>query len=443
MRPAKLLFRMTQDVEALDSLYLRVVVPMGAALAAALAAGVALGLMHPLLGLGAGSFLIVAGLGIPLVAARAAVRPARRRAQAVEILRSRAIDLVRGQTELAMAGRLAAQCHEIAEADRRQCEADDTLNLIETVVTAAFGIAGAVLLAATLYAVSLLSEHGAISAPLATLAVLIVLAAVEPFTALRRGALELGRTVLAAQRIAPRLTPVEAPTEIAAPPADLALRLTGVSARRGAALRPVLRGLSLALRREGRLALIGPSGAGKSTLMALLAGELLADAGTVEALPGTLLTQRTELFADSLRDNLRLANSKADDADIYRALIAAGLGDYVAALPRGLDTRLGEGGLGLSGGEGRRLTLARLFLRDTPVWLLDEPTEGLDAATARDVMARLATNAAGRALVIATHVRREAEIADRLVIIDGGRVIRTADRNTPEFDVALAGLRPE
>jgi ATP-binding cassette subfamily C protein CydC len=342
-----------------------------------------------------------------------------------------------------MAGQLAAQRQAIGEADKRQAEADDRLNLIDAAVAAAFGIGSAGLLAATLYAVTFLSGQGAMNAPLAALAILIVLAAMEPFAGLRRGALELGRTALAAQRIGPRLSPAAAPPTFAAPPAGLALQLTGVSVKRGAASTSLFQGLSLSLGRTGRLTLIGPSGAGKSTLIGLLAGELVAETGTVEVLAGTLLTQRSELFADSLRDNLLLANPKADDADLLRALIAAGLGAYVAALPDGLDTPLGEGGLGLSGGEGRRLALARLFLRDTPLWLLDEPTEGLDAATARDVMGRLAANATGRALVIATHVRREAEIADRLAIIGDGRVVQFADRGTSEFEAALLALRPE
>lgn len=94
----------------------------------------------------------------------------------------------------------------------------------------------------------------------------------------------------------------------------------------------------------------------------------------------------------------------------------------------GIDTRLGEGGLGLSGGQSRRLALARLFLRDTPLWLLDEPTEGLDGVTARDVLARLSAMAAGRSLVIATHIRREAAIADRIAVIEGGRITEISRR---------------
>jgi ATP-binding cassette subfamily C protein CydC len=84
-----------------------------------------------------------------------------------------------------------------------------------------------------------------------------------------------------------------------------------------------------------------------------------------------------------------------------------------------------------------------LFVRNTPLWLLDEPTEGLDGVTARDVMARLAARSEGRSLVIATHIRREAEIADRIATIEGGRIAEISRRGEPEFERALARLRPD
>jgi ATP-binding cassette subfamily C protein CydC len=192
-----------------------------------------------------------------------------------------------------------------------------------------------------------------------------------------------------------------------------------------------------------RLALVGASGAGKSTLLALLAQEIEAVAGRVKTLPSTLLTQRTELFQDSLRDNLRLADQNAHDAKLMDILAAAGLGDFVAQLPEGLDTALGESGLGLSGGQARRLALARLLLRDTPLWLLDEPTEGLDGNTARDVLRRLEGHMRGRSVIIATHIRREAMVADRLVILERGRIVGAPRRGENEFNAALSVLRPD
>ncbi len=442
-RPAKLLFRLTADIDALDSLYLRVLVPAVVAIISALAVSTALMLLSVPFGLLVGLWLVAAGLGIPSLAGRLALKPARRRAHAMEALRSRAIDLVAGQTELLMAGRLQAQRAALAVADYRLREADNTLNRIESGVVAGFGFVSAALLSGTLLAVTALAERGLIGAPVAALGLLVALAALEPFAALRRGALELGRTTLAARRISPRLEQVAQAPAHQMPPAGLAVRLSGISARYDAAVVASLEDLALSLTLGEHLAVIGPSGAGKSTLLAILAGELAIERGVVETVPATRLTQRTELFQDSLRDNLRLAAPDADDEMLYAALADAGLLPDVQALPKGLSTRLGEGGSGLSGGQLRRLALARLLLRDTPLWLLDEPTEGLDRETGRDVMHRIADRSRGRSLMIATHIRREAEIADRIVALDDGRIVAMAVAGTPKFEMLLDRLRPD
>ncbi|MBB3137130.1 ATP-binding cassette subfamily C protein CydC [Rhizobium pisi] len=442
-RPARLLFRLTADIDALDSLYLRILVPAAVAIGAALAASVALGLMHPQFGLCFGLFLAIAGLGLPLIAARAARKHARRRAHGIEALRSRTIDLVAGQTDLLMAGRLAAQRSAIAMADSYAACADDRLNRVETGLTFGFGLVSTLLLTGSLLAVAALAETMVITAPVAALGLLVAFAAVEPFAALRRGALELGRTLLAAKRTAPRLAAVAAPEPLAAPRPGYAFSLADVSAFHENSTAPALEGIDLELKKGERLAVVGSSGAGKSSLLALLSGELSARTGGVAAVPSTLLTQRTELFEDNLSGNLRLANPDAGEVRLREALAAAGLLADIEAMPRGIDTRLGEGGLGLSGGQSRRLALARLFLRDTPLWLLDEPTEGLDGATARDVLSRLSAMAAGRSLVIATHIRREAAIADRIAIIEGGRITQVSRRGEAAFEKALDRLRPD
>ncbi|PDT28596.1 ABC transporter ATP-binding protein [Rhizobium sp. L9] len=442
-RPARLLFRLTADIDALDSLYLRILVPAAVAIGAALAASVVLGLMHPLFGLSFGLFLAGAGLGLPWIGGRAARKHARRRAHGIEALRSRTIDLVAGQTDLLMAGRLEAQRSAIAAADSYAAHADDGLNRVETGLIFGFGLVSAFLLTASLLAVAVLGETKAITAPVAALGLLVALAAVEPFAVLRRGALELGRTLLAARRISPRLAAAAATEPLALPMPGYAFALAGASAFHENSAVPALESIKLALRQGERLAVIGASGAGKSSLLALLSGELPARSGSVAAVTATLLTQRTELFEDSLRGNLLLADPDASKAHLHDALAAAGLLADVDAMPQGLETRLGEGGLGLSGGQSRRLALARLFLRDTPLWLLDEPTESLDGATARDVLQRLSAMAVGRSLVIATHIRREAAIADCVAVIEGGRISEISRRGEAAFEKALDRLRPD
>ncbi|MNR76238.1 putative ABC transporter ATP-binding protein [compost metagenome] len=447
-RPAQLLFRLTGDIDALDSLYLRVLVPLTVALFAALTMGVALGLLQWWLGVLITAWVLASGLLIAFSVARRAQPDARRRSYAMEALRARSIDLVAGQTELIMSGQLDAQRQALAVADQHLARADDALNRLEAQAGMAFGMAGTVTLSGTLLAVGALVGSGVINVPLAALALLLVLTATEPFAALRRGAIELGRTVLAARRLGVRIQAADSgmPKQQKQPlPAGLVLQLTDVSAHPAGIDAPgaaILHNISLALAAHERVALIGASGAGKSTLLALIAGELAARSGSVQVAQHSLLTQRTELFQDSLRDNLLLAAPDADDARLWQILHSAGLADDVAKMPNGLNTLLGEGGLGLSGGQLRRLALARLLLREVPLWLLDEPTEGLDAATARDVLQGLDTQAAGRAFLLATHVRREAELADRLVCLRHGRIVAEVKRSDADFEGVLSSLRP-
>ena len=442
-RPARLLFRLTADIDALESLYLRVLVPAAVAVGTALVASATLGLINPLSGPLFGFCLVLTGLGLPIAAGRLALKHARRRAYGIEIIRSRAIDLVAGQTDLLMANRLAAQQQAIAAADAYTAKADDRLNRIETGMIIGFGLVSTALLVAALLTSATLMQTGTITAPVAALGVLVAFAATEPFAALRRGAMEFGRTMLAAKRIAPRLSAAQADFTPKAPSHELAFALQNVTVSHDGAASPALREVALELRRGEHMAVVGSSGAGKSTLLSLLSGELPPSAGVAAALDATLLTQRTELFQDTLRGNLLLAAPNADDDRLRDALAAAGLLADVDTLPSGLDTPLGEGGMGLSGGQSRRLALARLFLRDTPLWLLDEPTEGLDGRTARDVLHRLALRAEGRALVIATHIRREAALADLIAVVTDGRISEVSRRGEAAFEKALDRLRPD
>ena len=440
LRPARLLQRLTADVDALDSLYLRLFVPLLAATGATLMAALALGLMRWWLGLALAAWLLATGLGSALWLARSARRPAVRRALALESLRARTADLVAGQAELAMAGTLAAHCERIAALDARVAEADAELHGLEARTSFVQGLCGALALAGVLLGVGWLAEAGLLGAPVAALALLLALAAMEPFAALRRGALEAGRSWLAARRLAPVLRDgaAQGACEPAAPRQGLAVELEQVVAPRAAVLAQDIR-----IAEGERVALLGASGAGKTTLLSLMAGELQPLAGAVRARRCTWMTQRTELFEDSLRDNLLLACPEAAEDTLWAALEVAGLAGDVRAMAQGLDTRLGEGGLGLSGGQARRLALARLLLSPARCWLLDEVTEGLDARTAADLLVRLDSAARGRTLVLATHKLREAQLADRLLWVEQGRVVSEALRGTPPFEAALARLRQD
>ena len=436
-RPARLLQRLTSDVDALDNLYLRLLVPACSALGAALLLALAYGVMRWWLGLLALAWLLLAGWGIALWQGLRSRKAAVRRAMALEAMRAQTVDLVAGQTDLLMAGQLPRQMQQVLRSDERAAAADAQLYGTEAAAVKAYGAVSAITLSASVLLMAWLMEQGWINAPVAALGILLALSALEPFAALRRGAEQAGRTLLAVRRLGPALVASAEPEQdLLQAPEKQAVSLHQVQLRQ---LGPV----DLEIAPGERVALIGSSGAGKTTLLQLISGELNVQQGQLKAMASSWMTQRTELFQDSLRENLRLAAPEADDAQLWTALEAAGLKNDVMALPQGLDTMLGEGGLGLSGGQSRRLALARLLLSPRSCWLLDEVTEGLDATTAGDVLQRLSLAAQGRTLIFATHWQREARLADRIVCLQAGRVQSQARRGTPEFEALIARLRPD
>ncbi|WP_079052977.1 ABC transporter ATP-binding protein [Streptomyces phaeochromogenes] len=200
--------------------------------------------------------------------------------------------------------------------------------------------------------------------------------------------------------------------------------------------RPVLHDVDLTLRAGERVALVGPSGAGKTTLAKLIAGVHRPTAGSVrvttngagesrDGVPVALVTQETHVFAGPLADDLRLARAGATDAELRTALTAVSALDWVVALPEGLDTVVGEGGHRLTSAQVQQLALARLVLADPPVAVLDEAT-----AEAGSTGARLLEQAAdravdGRTALVVAHRLTQAATADRIVVMDGGRIVES------------------
>ncbi|WP_368564113.1 thiol reductant ABC exporter subunit CydD [Pseudoxanthomonas sp. UTMC 1351] len=195
------------------------------------------------------------------------------------------------------------------------------------------------------------------------------------------------------------------------------------------ALRPlgaahdVLDDLSFELSAGGRLAVVGPSGCGKSTLLEAFAGWLPASSGQVTVPAGIRIgyaPQRPFLFHGSIAANLRMARPGATDAQLHAAAEAAQVMAFAARLPQGLDTVIGERGFGLSGGEARRIALARVFLREPSLLLLDEPTAFLDPQTEAALLRAIAEFSQGRTLVMATHSAAALHIADQVLQLPEG-----------------------
>lgn len=227
-------------------------------------------------------------------------------------------------------------------------------------------------------------------------------------------------------------------------PPSLQLRAIGFQYREG---EPVLSSCDLSVQAGEAVAIVGPSGGGKTTLLRLLLGQLHPSEGVVrvngQALDGMDLaqwregigwmSQHPQLLAASLADNLRVARADADDAALRHALQFAGLDAWFASLPQGLQTPLGEGGRPLSGGQLRRLALARVWLRPARLLLLDEPTASLDADTEAFVVQAIARLRQGRTMVLLSHRHAPLALADRILALQDGRLAAVAR------DDAMAG----
>ncbi|WP_345619662.1 thiol reductant ABC exporter subunit CydD [Streptomyces ziwulingensis] len=246
-------------------------------------------------------------------------------------------------------------------------------------------------------------------------------------------------------------TPAPAPGT-APVPANGTLSFEGVTVRHPGRAVDALTDLTFTVEPGETVALVGPSGAGKSTLLDVLLGFVRPVEGRVTVGGADLagldpaewhsrvawVPQRPHLYATTIAENVRLARPDADDLAVRRALREAGALEFVDALPHGMETGLGEDGAGLSAGQRQRLALARAFLADRPVLLLDEPTAALDGATEAEVVSAVRRLAAGRTVLLVVHRPALLEVADRVVRLEEPVLPAPARATAPDTGVRQA-----
>ncbi|MBE1158969.1 thiol reductant ABC exporter subunit CydC [Dyella acidiphila] len=411
--------RLRADIDALEHIYLGVAIPLLSALAVMLGTLTVVLVYLPWLGAGLLVLFMASAWWLPAWTWRSGQAPGSESVACTDMLRELADDGLRGRAELVLFGAEAMHAERIAaittkqQAARRKLDTLQAIGSAGVMLTAQCALIGALLL-------GLPALHAAtLAAPDLVMLALLLPAAFESIAPLPDAWAQLGASLLCAQRVfALADTPPAIEEPISAPPpassTDLAIRQLRL--RYDDAPSWALDGLELDLPQGARLALVGPSGAGKSSLLAALLrfypyqGSITLGGIPLEQWQGddvrariAVVEQQPYLFDASLRENLRLGCPDASDEMLHTAIAQACLHDYVASLPHGLDTWIGENGIRVSGGEARRIAIARALLLDAPILILDEPTEGLDAVTASTLYESLAALAQGRSLLLITH----------------------------------------
>lgn len=435
LRSGDALSRIVGDVEALDGLYLRILVP---GVIAALTVPVLAWVLLPdggMVLLAVLSLFIAAGLVLPLAAAAASHRAGERLATAAAGLRTAAMDALDGLREVRAYGAEGRMLAAVQAREAALFQAQRTVARAASLAQAGAALCGS----AALLAVLLLAPAGAAAA----VAVFMTLAAFELVAGMPRAGALAGHAAAAASRVlaaADAPPPVPEPAAAAALPPGTAIRFEGVAFGWAADRPPVLGGVTLDIPAGSRVAVLGPSGSGKSTLAALLlkvvaprSGRILLGGVDLADLPADLvrsrmawLSQSTHLFNDTVRANLLLGRPDAPDAELWAALEQAQVAEVVRALPGGLDAWIGQGGAQMSGGQARRLALARTLLSTAPVLILDEPATGLDADTERAFLATLNDVAPGRTVILIVHRLMGVERLDRIYRLSAGRTVAAA-----------------
>jgi ATP-binding cassette subfamily C protein CydD len=424
-------------IEALEGLFARYIPASVLAVAGPLLVVLAVLAIDPV----AAAILAGFGLLVPFAMALAGIGAAaasRRQFAALARLQARFLDRVRGIATIVMYGRADDEANALGRA------ADELRRRTMRVLRMAFLSSAALDLAAALALVALAIRawtHGAFAGGGLGRVLFELLLVPEFFAPLRVFAAAYQDRVHA-QGAAAALAELPPPPDQTAPlpvrtvaARGVAVAFEDVCFTWDAARGPALSGLSFRVAAGETLVLAGPSGAGKSTVLEILLGFVQPESGRVllngadiaALVPQALanltawIGQRPVLFAGTIRDNVRFARPEASDDEVAEAARFARIDGFAAALPQGLDTLVGEGGHGLSGGQAQRVAIARAFLKNAPLLLLDEPTAHLDPATEAEVLDSLRRLTIGRTVILASHSAAAHAFGGRRLDLRDGR----------------------
>ncbi|MHB8990832.1 MAG: thiol reductant ABC exporter subunit CydD [Chloroflexota bacterium] len=445
-RGGDLLSRAVGDVESLQHFYVRVIAPPLVALLVGLATALFLGQFDATLAGTLTLFLLLAGVGIPLLAYYRGRGLGQRITRLRGELSVQLVDGLQGMADLIAFEQERRQMERVRELGRRWLDAQEGMARVTGLHSGLGSLLANLGMWAVLAAAIPLVSAGRMEGVYLPVVTLAALASFEAVAPLPLALQQMGGSLEAARRLfqlvdGERGRRGDGKTGGRGEPRTqnpaYGLLVEGLHFRYGPAEQPALDGIDFRLDAGGSIALVGPSGAGKSTLIQLLLrfwdyqeGRILLggrelrewDPEEVRSLMG-VVSQRTHLFNGTLRENLLIARPGAGEEQLKWALHRARLHTLLETLPEGLDGWIGERGLRLSGGERQRLAIARALLKDAPLLLLDEPTAHLDSITEREVMASLQGLMEGRTTLLITHRLVGLEVVDQILVLNEGRVV--------------------
>ena len=438
-RSGDILSRLVADIDTLNNFYLRVFTPfLVAGLATLLMAGF-FALYAWSVGLALFVLLALTGLLLPLLSERLGAGNSREVTRLQAEMRTQVIDALQGMGEILTANAAERVQGRFLQENAALLERQRRLAGVAGIGTAGMGfMANLTLWVILLLAIPLVARHTLPHAELPMFA-LGTMAAFEAVLALPLAFQFLGQTREAARRIFEVAdTPPAFHEAVDAVPAPehFDIEIQGLHLRYPTAREDALGGLDLRIGQGQRVAILGATGAGKSSIANLLlrfydyqSGSARLGGRELRDYPGdqlrqyfALLSQRSHLFHSTIRDNLLLAKGDAEEEELWAALRQAQLADFVEGLPQGLDNIIGEGGVNLSGGQARRIAIARAVLKDSPILILDEPSEGLDAVTEAKFLQDLRALMQGRTVIYITHRLLGLEDMDRIYVLADGQV---------------------
>lgn len=438
-RSGDLFSRIQADIDQLDNFYLRIVVPLGVALIAVSLVTLIAMHYHHQLGWVLLTMLVFAGVFLPWLMYRLGRRPGEEQVLRSAALRTAVIDGVQGLPELIVSGAAKSQKDRIIESSRRLITTQRRMNRVAGLSTSAMILSSNLTLWLVVVIAVPLVGSGVIKPPELAMLALFTLSAFEAVMPLPDAFSYMGQIRLAASRlyaIVDRQPSVPDPAVAADKPTRFEFRLDNICFSYDGRT-PVLTNIDLDITPGKKIAIAGPSGSGKSSLIQLLlryrkadSGDITLDGVSVSAYHGddlrrwiAVVPQQVYLFNSSIRDNLRLAKPDASDDDLNRACRQAQLETFIAQKPEGYQSWVGETGLRLSGGQARRLGIARALVREHELLILDEPTEGLDSATAKHLIDSITRESSQRSLLMITHQLVCPENFDEIIVLDQGRII--------------------